>query len=502
MYKRLLIGLKVSIIAMLLVGPLCITTVESKVKPSVIAAIKKRGEKFFKIIDKLKKSGIVRVSHSKATYRGKVRCDSKYKSTDKLSKAFLHVYNLTCWSCPKGYKRSLDPNVAGKNACVRPASSSWAKIIYKGKGKKKLIVGLKCPKGSFRHRLTSKCYACPKGYKRTVFDLKGKKACEKVNKASYKKATKRGKPGCDRGFQHGLTNKCYSCPKGYKRSLVICNDPSKHRKACERIKVNPPKKAKEFITKAQNDFKNKIWKKHRGTFNKALSLMKGLNPAYAGQIFVGNKKTKERILRDIIKKTKITKVLSPLFQKNVFGSGNKADGESCKDSFECRSGASCFYGKCVYSDMRTFTISGAMDFNFFLSIEVAMTMGIRVGDAPNGSSKVQFYGEMYIGGGYTKGADAALDFGVFNATNDNLGGDLMGVTFAMSGAVGNSMGVTSPAGGAAFSIWLTCPGKTACFFGKSNPVYIAGIQFGPQWGKSIEAEFGVVYSSKMSGKSW
>ena len=88
-----------------------------------VHASSKNQKKFFSFLTKLKKSKYVKVSHKKATYHGTARCDTKYRRTRKLEKAFLHAYNLTCWSCPKGYKRSIDPNVAGKRACVKPASS-------------------------------------------------------------------------------------------------------------------------------------------------------------------------------------------------------------------------------------------------------------------------------------------------------------------------------------------------------------------------------------------
>ena len=490
--------LSIQFLALLLLGSFCVMTAQSKSKPDVMKVVKSTGGKMVTLIRKLQNSGIVKISYSKAKSEGKVRCDSKYKATSTHGKAFLHLGNLKCYSCPKGYHRTINPDVNAGTACERRAYSKWSRYESKKKGKVKNVFGFKCPKGHFRHRLSKHCYRCPSGYKRTVFDIGGSKACEKVVKADHKKTQYRGKSGCDKGFQHGLTNRCYSCPKGYKRSLVITNDPSKHGKACERIKVNPPKKVKDFMNKQIASFKKNVYGKHKKTFSRAISLMKTLNPTNIARGLTGSKKTKERILRDIVKKTKIKTVLSSLFKKNVFSTGTKEDGASCKNSDECRSGSTCTLigKKCTYMDMRTLTFSFAVDVNFFFSFEFANTMGIRMGDKPNGSSKVHHYREFYFGGGYTKGADAAFDIGAFNAVNDELGGELMGVTFALSGAVGNSIGVTNPAGGAAASLWFTCPGKTACFFGKKNDVYLAGIQFGPQYGKSFEAEFGIVTASE------
>lgn len=41
-------------------------------------------------------------------------------------------------------------------------------------------------KRAFEHRLTGNCYTCPKKYKRTVWSIKGKKACEKGGIAGIK----------------------------------------------------------------------------------------------------------------------------------------------------------------------------------------------------------------------------------------------------------------------------------------------------------------------------
>ena len=461
-------------IAMLFVYP-----VESRKRPDV----------FLSAITKLKKSGIVKIWHKKAIKGGKVRCDTKYRATRKLDKAFLHAYNLTCWSCPRGYKRSLDPNVAGRKACFKKAYSKWSKIKYRGKGKRVMFVGIRCPRGSFRHGLTDRCYSCPGGYKRTVFHINSRKACEQVIRARHTRAHKRGKPGCNRGyFQNGLSDRCYKCPKGYKRTLVITKDPSRHRRACEKLKVNPPKAIKRKLLKHVNMFKKSVLGKHKKNFGKIITSIKKLKNK--PNFFKMNNKQRVAMAQNAMKKLNISRLLRSVFRnkkKNVFSTTKKADGETCSSDSDCSSNF-CNYvtKKCINHDWKSTTLSIAIDASFVGSLEKAITVAFKYDNNSGGSSSPAVYEEGYLGVGPSIGGDISLDIGHFVDTNDNLSGELMGVTFSLAYA-----------GGLSVSLWFTCPGTVACYFGSKNYVYFTGVQFGPAAGTGVEVEYGVVTAKKL-----
>ena len=95
---------------------------------------------------------------------------------------------------------------------------------------------------SFLHALTDQCFSCPKGKKRTANpDVNSKNACHVKLFVKPSRATLRGRPGCsntpvkgyNRGFQHGLGGHCYACPVGYKRTgRPFIGDLAKFDKAC------------------------------------------------------------------------------------------------------------------------------------------------------------------------------------------------------------------------------------------------------------------------------
>lgn len=88
--------------------------------------------------------------------------------------------------------------------------------------------------------LTNRCYACPKGYKRSVFTKDSDKACAKGGivgiGAKWSPATFKGDQcgKADRGrynFRNGVLNQCYSCPNGWdKPNMVKTIDPNLNKK--------------------------------------------------------------------------------------------------------------------------------------------------------------------------------------------------------------------------------------------------------------------------------
>lgn len=176
-------------------------------------------------------------SFSKAKYHSKVGvCGSKYGprkyGKTRYDKAFLHVWNKTCWSCPAGYKRTADPNVKGKNACRKAGKTSYKRAK---KHKKVKFLG-KCPKGQFVHTLNQTCYSCPKHYRRSANPhVSGAKACIKKTRAKLAAGKYRGKAPkgllCAKGtfYDPRKGGECWSCPASHAHRTI---NPVTNPKAC------------------------------------------------------------------------------------------------------------------------------------------------------------------------------------------------------------------------------------------------------------------------------
>jgi hypothetical protein len=165
-------------------------------------------------------------SFSKAKYHGKIGiCKGTYPAKTigkrRYDRAFLHIWNKTCWSCPTGYKRTANPNVKGAKACKRKGKKSHARA---SKHKKVKLFG-KCPKGQFVFTLNQTCYSCPSGYRRSASpNIAGKKACIRKTKTAYAAGKYRGKPAkaCRKGTFLSLRKggECWSCPSTHKHRTI------------------------------------------------------------------------------------------------------------------------------------------------------------------------------------------------------------------------------------------------------------------------------------------
>jgi hypothetical protein len=185
---------------------------------------------------------LIKLQWSPAKWRGKPNCGSKFPARGRLGKAFLHVWNNTCWSCPAGYRRALAPNVAGGRACVKKGAVRYARATRHAKARG--LLRTSCPKGSrqFLHIGDGHCYSCPAGYHRTLRSIRGSRACKRREPKRWARGTKRGSPGCPHGaFRNFVLNQCYSCPAGYGRSLTPGVDLTKVKSACVKVAVNLPR---------------------------------------------------------------------------------------------------------------------------------------------------------------------------------------------------------------------------------------------------------------------
>ncbi len=156
--------------------------------------------------------------HARAVYKEPAGCPDGQ---------FLDPGTGFCWSCPEGYQRTVFPIVDGEDrpaadGCEKPSTTDYAAASRHG--------AATCPAGQFLDLATGACWSCPSGYDRTVFDINGATACERPAETVYRAAAQHGGPGCGVGqfFDIG-TGKCWSCPSGYNRTVFDVSGPT----ACE-----------------------------------------------------------------------------------------------------------------------------------------------------------------------------------------------------------------------------------------------------------------------------
>lgn len=97
-------------------------------------------------------------------------------------------------------------------------------------------------KGSFENGLTNKCYTCPSGYKHAWWrNITNKKSCYKKKPKKHAKAKYKGKEGCigKKNFEYTPKGKCYQCPAGFHRTNFFAN-PAK-TKVCSISRTKPSK---------------------------------------------------------------------------------------------------------------------------------------------------------------------------------------------------------------------------------------------------------------------
>ncbi len=124
----------------------------------------------------------------------------------------------SCWSCPSGTVRQVTPVNSG-DACMRPPGETTARAKRHGRGTG--LLGTDCPKGQFWDPNGS-CWSCPRGYARTAAAVTAKNACTKWRGPSFARATLEKRLACPDGsfFDPSRGGSCWSCPKGYVRTLA------------------------------------------------------------------------------------------------------------------------------------------------------------------------------------------------------------------------------------------------------------------------------------------
>jgi len=153
--------------------------------------------------------------------------------------SFLDIGLGTCWSCPKGYSRTVFHSVKSSKACKKGAYSSYRKASKK---RKNSYVAQGCPRGQFwdvygGNGLLGACYKCPSKYSRTATHVNNSKSCKKRIGASFKKASKKGNFICPKTsfFDPRKGGECWSCPSKFNRNAnpVTSDKSCTAKKACD-----------------------------------------------------------------------------------------------------------------------------------------------------------------------------------------------------------------------------------------------------------------------------
>ena len=99
---------------------------------------------------------------------------------------FYDIKTRACWSCPRGYNRTIF-RIRGKKACQKKGAivGKWFKARYHG------ATGCRRP-SFFDPRRGGECWACPSGYNRTVWPVTGRGACKPRNPCASGLKKKRG----------------------------------------------------------------------------------------------------------------------------------------------------------------------------------------------------------------------------------------------------------------------------------------------------------------------
>lgn len=384
-----------------------------------------------------------KIHYKKAIEQGKQYCGALYPATKKYAKARKNILKGGCWSCPAGFKRTVNPAPDKHKSCKKKRPWKDAKYVSKATGMLKNVC-----KGKPWLK-DKRCWVCPKGFKRSLKIKNGKAQCKPKTKHFYHAATKRGVPGCGKGNWSPLASgSCFSCPAGYMRNtLRVSSNRAKDSKACMTFKKSK---------KGQAKFISKHVKRAKRELNKHPDLI-----AQAGKF-----------------QTKIAKVISKKGIKNM----TKADFRKA-GGVKLLHNASC--GK-QYGSM-TLTVGGDAAFvvggNGSGGFAIGLVDECEAGEDGNDwidqdtDFRMMWLATVNVSGGASFGTDGSVNIGFWNARYDELHGFAQGI---VGGGSVSAVGVNGSAWWA-----INWAGKKDKF---------VGISLGYQGGLSGELEYNWGYT--------
>jgi hypothetical protein len=465
---------------------------------------------------------LVNIQYKPAIKTGVATCPVKYPATGAYTTSFRHQLTSGCWSCPKGYGRSLNPDINATDACVKTNSVQYSvatdhgprlvpkpsphyngnlfvdprnggewwecpgirprrtlhAVTHKAACATKHIIGestgtavyhskrtRSTPSGTFLDP-NGRFYSCPAGYNRTIFAVTTSKACEKPATTSKARATKRGNRGCPTGsFQNGFHAGCYTCPTGYKRSLEIGDDLTKMPKAC----VNVSSSA-DFVKFAKAEIQ-----KMRGQIEPLVTIIKSDLAKMPGKLdqLVNAKTEAERVriagqiaapIRESLKRLNTAKMQDDPkgISFSFFPSAIAADE---KIPVNLR-------GNRIESSVKGVPLDQAISVGVVgdVSAIIGGNMGMMAA-FPTRSEEDSVVYATYAGTlGISAGADVSPEIGIWMDPVWGLGGDSFGVTGGVSYYAGFAM-----------TFWWSQ---------EAEPKFL-GVAMSPQAGVSAELEFTV-----------
>ena len=378
----------------------------------------------------------------------------------------------TCWTCPKGYKRTVFA-VNSSQACERSSTTNFVAANDRGKGTG--FLGTDCPRGAFFDP-NGRCYSCPSGYKRTVYSVKGSKACEKSIAASFSRATKVSSLSCGNGsfFDPIDGGSCWSCPKGTQRTVYAVNS----GKACE----TPQKYKSENLSASEKSQLKAITQKFSNKNSRLVSSVEGMHS------FLNNKASRSYFMNGSFKTdldngnySTIWRRIEP--QLRPFVSAIKEIGR--------RNG-----GELAKFRALTISVSGGGGF----VVGASATDGLIIILNPDNTVKLQGFSEFGGTVGTNIGIYSAVAVGLYKVGPDihNSNQNSLDCGAGFSIGMGFSVGPVGVGGGIAIDPYLVCGNRWAELITLEaiDGIYIEGsISVSPKW--AIPVDVNAAFSSSI-----
>jgi hypothetical protein len=348
-----------------------------------------------------------------AIYEGQtVKCSASYPADSEYKAAFLDIGKGTCWQCPQSHPhRTIFPVHKGA-ACERRAYTKYKRAS--GPENPTGLIGTDCRSGWFLDLGLGKCYSCG-GYKRTTAHVESARACSTRVSASRTRARQAGDAGCpDDQFQHLLSGRCYSCPKGSYRNANTGADPSEFN-ACTRCGQQGQKPCPVTTLRKSCD---------QGLVE---HLIKGICVPSKKEILRRDAMTRvDEIGDDLISLVEdaIRLDSDPKVKQGL-------DAQSPQAAQEVESEVQAAVNPCLSDRNQTWTLGAVASANAIVG--VALETGVAVDVSRAGRTGRQRAAFAYGGAEYNfqlaGGANAGLNYGCWRAQNNALGGDYHGVSF-------------------------------------------------------------------------
>jgi hypothetical protein len=169
-------------------------------------------------------------SGTKCGGAGQVPCPLKAatligkSSTTCDAGSFFDLGKSSCWTCPAGFVRSVDPVDTDRACQKRDTSVSGGYLPAKYQAPL-------CPEGTFHDSIRGgECWKCPAGYTRSIASVESANACiiaahEEVSRATRQRNTIWPHECWNAGQFHDIWDggACWSCPAGFGRTAAHVN---------------------------------------------------------------------------------------------------------------------------------------------------------------------------------------------------------------------------------------------------------------------------------------